>query len=178
MLPGARRSRRACLHSDASIERRAHDAAFKRRGERNKVKAAPVDGARGRDAGERGAEFLHQLVEQGLRNYRQAIQRPTAGAQEHELDGNAKPPVGPEARSDFLCIVGEQAEEPGDIKLGQGRGKPIGADETQVVGGWGSLAVLAPCQTSQRRRTGILRLPAGLRNRSVTNCLKTEIIPV
>jgi hypothetical protein len=99
--------------------------------------AAPVDRAQARDAGTRHTELLGQVVEQGLRNIGQPIQRPAAGAQEHELHGDAKSPVRPEALFDLLCIVGQQAEEPGDIELGQGPGKPLSADETQLVAGHG-----------------------------------------
>ena len=35
--------------------------------------------------------------------------------------------------------LGSHGEEPGDIELGQGPGKPVGADETQVVAGHGGL---------------------------------------
>ena len=101
--------------------------------------AAPVDRAQGSDAGARDTEFLDQMVEQGLWNDRQPIQRPAAGAQEHKLHGYAKSPVRPEALPDLLCIFRQQAEESVDIELGQGPGKPVSADETQVVAGHGGL---------------------------------------
>jgi hypothetical protein len=75
------------------------------------------------------------VVQQRLRNERQAIQRPSACTQEHELDGYAKSAISAKSLGDCLRVVRQQAEKPVDIKLGQCPGQLVGADESEVVAG-------------------------------------------